>query len=153
MITSKSISRLPFKKRLTVAGPLEEEKELESASRYLDIDYKGILKRKNLIKEFRKADIFILPSKPETFGLVYAEAMTQALPVIYTRRQGFDGQFERGLVGYDVDSESEEEIIHAITNILNNYEEISNNALKNSYKFKWDHIVNKYLELYENVLK
>ena len=29
-----------------------------------------------------------MPSKHETFGLVYAEAMTQGLPVIYTKNEG-----------------------------------------------------------------
>ena len=38
-------------------------------------------------------DIFVMPSVTELL-LVYAEAMSQGLPVIYTRGQGFDGQFE-----------------------------------------------------------
>jgi len=44
-----------------------------------------------------------MPSITETFGLVYAEALSQGLPVLYTRGQGFDRQFEEGEVGYAVD--------------------------------------------------
>lgn len=40
-----------------------------------------------------------MPSHKETFGLVYAEAMSQGLPIIYTKNQGFDGQFPDGYVG------------------------------------------------------
>ena len=37
---------------------------------------------------YRENDIYVMPSIIETFGLVYAEAMSQGLPVIYTRGQG-----------------------------------------------------------------
>ena len=40
---------------------------------------------------------FCLPSHAETFGLVYVEAMSQGLPIIY-EGQGFDKQFQDGEV-------------------------------------------------------
>src|SRR5699024_9621156 len=49
-----------------------------------------------LISIYRENDIFIMPSFSETFGLVYPEAMSQGLPVLYTKGQGFDGQYEDG---------------------------------------------------------
>ena len=70
-----------------------------------------------------------MPSKTETFGLVYAEAMSQGLPVIYTRGQGFDGQFEEGEVGYSVDCKDKKEISMKIIDIINNYDVISRNAI------------------------
>ncbi|MBF1138813.1 MAG: glycosyltransferase, partial [[Eubacterium] sulci] len=36
-----------------------------------------------LIEEYRKADIFALLSKTESFGIVYAEAISQGLPILY----------------------------------------------------------------------
>ena len=56
----------------------------------------------NFIKYFIESDIFVMPSRYETFGLVYVEALSQGLPVIYTRGQGFDGQIPDGEVGYSV---------------------------------------------------
>ena len=56
-----------------------------------------LYQRKNLIEFIGENDIFVMPSINETFGLVYAEAMSQGLPVIYTKGQGFDKQFNDGL--------------------------------------------------------
>ena len=48
-----------------------------------------------------------MTSLGESFGLTYAEAMSQGVPVIYSKGQGFDGQFKEGVVGYHVDPLSE----------------------------------------------
>ena len=41
-----------------------------------------------------------MPSITETFGLVYGEALSQGLLIIYTKGQGFDGQIKEKLAGY-----------------------------------------------------
>ena len=105
--------------------------------------------QEELIGFYRDADIFVMPSHTETFGLVYAEAMSQGLPVIYTRGQGFDGQFEEGEVGYAVDSNDKEEIARRIMDIWNNYEEISQKCLDRVDKFKWDIIAERYVKIYK----
>ena len=53
-----------------------------------------------IIEEMRMANAFIMVSKPETFGLVYVEALSQHLPIIYAEGQGFDGFYPDGFVGY-----------------------------------------------------
>ena len=61
-----------------------------------------------------------MPSYTESFGLVYAEAMSQKLPVIYSKGQGFDGQFEEGLVGYHVSPYDVKDIANGILKALEN---------------------------------
>ena len=63
-----------------------------------DIEWYDQCPKEQVLAHLRKNDIFIMPSYHETFGLVYAEAMSQGLPVIYTKGQGFDGFFEDGKV-------------------------------------------------------
>lgn len=109
--------------------------------------------REELITHYRENDLFIMPSFSETFGLVYPEAMSQGLPVIYTKEQGFDGQFEDGLVGYPVDPRSSEDIVDKIIMILNNYEDISKETLKSYKKFNWEDISYEYLDLYKEIVK
>ena len=41
----------------------------------------------SLHKQLRDFDLFIMPSHHETFGLVYVEALSQGLPIIYTNRE------------------------------------------------------------------
>ena len=109
-----------------------------------------INQRKNL-DIYRNNDIFILPSITETFGLVYAETISQGLPVIYTRNQGFDGQFKEGEIGYSVQYNSANEIIDKVKEITNDYINISNNCLVQVDRFCWDKITMKYLEIYSSL--
>lgn len=106
-----------------------------------------------LIKEYRKADIFVMPSFTETFGLVYAEAMSQGLPVIYTRGQGFDGQFEEGYVGFSVDPRKPEELAEKIKRIVDNYETISKNCIQACTRYSWKKIAGEYKEIYKKIEK
>jgi glycosyltransferase involved in cell wall biosynthesis len=48
------------------------------------IDFLGHLSSDSLEKELTKADIFVLPSRNESYGMVYIEAAAYALPIIST---------------------------------------------------------------------
>ena len=135
----------------TVVGKIKNQKLKTLISHYPFIRHIPFCTKENLINHYRKAHILVMPSKNETFGLVYAEAMTQSLPVIYTRGQGFDGQFKEGEVGYSVNYNSPNEIAQRIKDILVNYNAISSMALTKSYKFDWDLIAGDYLEIYKKL--
>ena len=92
-----------------------------------------------------------MPSFTESFGLVYAEAMSQGLPVVYSAGQGFDGQFAEGEVGYRVDSHSPESVANGILKVIENYGNISPYVSQKAKKFRWDEIVQVYSDIYEKI--
>lgn len=110
------------------------------------------MKKEQLKDIYKKNDILVVPSRTETFGLVYPEAMSQGLPVIYTKGQGFDGQFEDGEVGYSVQCDRPEEIAEAIIKILENYNSTSSNCIKNVEKFRWSNIEKSYQDVYDDFI-
>lgn len=101
----------------------------------------------------RQSDVMVVPSFAESFGLVYPEAMSQGLPVIYTRGQGFDGHFPDGHVGYAVDPRSPEEIADRIRKIMADYDRFSENAFAGASRFSWDKVSDSLLSIYEEVSK
>ena len=134
----------------TVVGKIIDNTVFEKIGQR--VNYLEARPKEQLIDVYRDNDIFVMPSLHETFGLVYAEAMTQGLPVIYTQGEGFDRQFEDGKVGYSVNPKSPEDIADKILKIAGNYESISNNCLGLCNKFRWDDIVTKYNTLYKELL-
>ena len=106
-----------------------------------------------LMPLYRAADIFLLPSGRETFGIVYAEAISQGLPVLYTRGQGFDGQFPDGTVGFAIDPSDPEGIADKVEMILSDYARFSRAALAGSVKFDWELIVQIYQTLYKEAVQ
>lgn len=144
--------KLGYEVSYTIVGRITRKKYWNIINQYTFIKYVPHCKKEDLINYYRNADIFVMPSKHETFGLVYAEAMSQGLPVIYTKGQGFDGQFEEGEIGFSVAYDSPKEIADRIVDILNNYVNISYRCLLNIDRFKWDEIAKKYYEIYKAIL-
>ncbi|RAP27564.1 hypothetical protein DID74_00225 [Candidatus Marinamargulisbacteria bacterium SCGC AG-333-B06] len=103
----------------------------------------------NALKQhYRNADIFIMPSHTETFGLVYIEALSQGLPIIYTKGQGVDGYFDNDSVGISVVSNDVQHIKHAIINVIKNYDQYSEYLFKYLDIFSWNKIAKQYQVIY-----
>lgn len=77
--------------RLQLAGPNENnhlEKVMHEAKRLGiedNIEYLGELEGKSKDSAYRRADIFVLPTFSENFGVVIAEALSYGLPVVTTK--------------------------------------------------------------------
>ena len=99
---------------------------------------------------YQSADVFAMISHTETFGLVYAEALSQGTPIVYTRGQGFDSIFPEGEVGYSCSSHSIDDIANAIISTLDgrfDHEELINRSMR----FRWHAIAEQYLKIYADM--
>lgn len=135
----------------TIVGRIEDNSIYQQIKDISYVNYVTSKKKEDLIKIFRSNDIFVMPSRTESFGLVYAEAMSQGLPVIYSKGQGFDGQFEEGMVGFHVNSQHPSEIKDKVFEIKKNYYNISSNCIKMCEKFNWIGISEQYLKFYKKI--
>ena len=67
---------------------VEQWVEEQGISKY--VEFTGALDRKQVIQEMQSCDCFVLPSRYETFGVVYIEAMACGKPVIAVANGGPD---------------------------------------------------------------
>ena len=72
--------------------------------------FTGRLTREQTLEAFRKAEVFVMISSPETLGLVYLEAMSQGCVAIGSRNEGIDGILVDGKNGYLVEPGNAEEL-------------------------------------------
>lgn len=110
-----------------------------------------INEKDKLLSIFRYCDIFAMPSRNETFGLVYIEAMLQGLPIIYTENEGIDG-FYNEKIGEKISKHNIEEIKDKIKNIIINYNSYSIPLEKIKNNHDWNLIAKKYLEIYKKFI-
>jgi len=148
----KLLQKKGYKIKYTVVGKILDKKIYRQIKDLPYVQYIPHTSKENLLDIYRENDIFVMPSVTETFGLVYAEAMSQGLPVIYTRGQGFDGQFEEGEVGYSVNSLDIDDIAKKVVSILNNFNEISKRCIRVVDRFNWNKIANDYSRVYKSIL-
>ena len=119
------------------------------------VEFLGTLNREQVVEQMQMCDCFVLPSRYETFGVVYIEAMACGKPVIAVANGGPDDfvkDFNGMLIKPDV-----EELTGAINKTIKrlkvydyyNEEEISS-YIKNL--FSYDSIAGKLLEVYKSIL-
>lgn len=122
-------------------------------SRKANIEWYPQCDKQQVLTHLRQNDIFMMPSFRETFGLVYVEAMSQGLPVIYTKGQGIDGFFEDGKVGYAVPAKDVNYIINRVDDILKEYKKISDNCVHEAKNFNWLSVAEQYDKIYQSIQK
>ena len=109
-----------------------------------------IYDKERLREVMHQSALFAMPSIVETFGLVYIEALSQNLPVVFTKGQGIDGILDK-TVGISVNPKSVDEIANAIRTILQNRENYGNNHVDFSM-FDWNKIAEKYMCYYSKAI-
>lgn len=137
---------------LTVIGKVKEPRIEAALQRYPFVTVEPFAPMDALKEKYRRHDLFVLASKTETFGLVYAEALSQGLPILYSRGEGFDGQFEAGYVGYPVDPRNVDDVAAGIRRVMAEYPVLAQRTTAAADRFRRDRIAEEYRRLYETVV-
>lgn len=101
------------------------------------------------------ADLFLLPSEYESFGLAALEAMAAEVPVISTNAGGLPEINIDGYCGYMSNVGDVEDMAKNAIKILHDHKkhlEFKKNALHQAKKFDIQNIVPKYEELYKSLI-
>lgn len=140
---------------LRIAGDGYYRKDLERLTKSINgkVNFLGWLSKNDLIKEYKKSSIFVLPSSEESFGMVIIESMLFGNAVVTTKNAACQEVVSSsGLFFNDKDSNDLRKNLLKLINdkyYLNYYQK---KALQRVKKFNWPNIVLKYVNVYRNVL-
>ena len=82
------------------------------------VEFMGHQPNERVLEIMRDSDIFALPSWDESFGIVYAEALSVGTPVILTESCGFSGYIEDGVHGRIIQPKSVDALATALDDLL-----------------------------------
>lgn len=113
------------------------------------VTLKGFVDNTQITKTLSHYNAFIMPTTSETFGMVYIEALSAGIPIIYSKEQGIDGYFDDADIGLAVDPTSVNSVHQAILQTIENYDSLKenvaslqqNNGLR---RFEQSSIVDRY---------
>ena len=147
-----------IKGKLLLVGDGPDRKRAEQRCRDLGIcEHVRFLGKQEQVEEVLSiADLFIIPSGSETFGLAALEAMGCGVPVISSNIGGLPEVNIHGETGYLCDLGDTDAMGQYAVDILGNekkLKQMSKNARKQAERFELGDIVSRYEDYYETCLE
>jgi glycosyltransferase involved in cell wall biosynthesis len=108
----------------------------------------GYVKHEDVNKWMNAADIFVLPSIQESFGIVQLEALATGTPIVSTRTDGSLELIKEGKVGLLCNVANAEDLASQIDTAFKKSWR-SEEMIDYSKEFTWEDISERILKLYE----
>lgn len=115
------------------------------------VHFEGFKKKDELVNYFKAADIFVLPTREDIWGLVINEAMSYGLPIITTNKCVAGLELVSKENGEIIESNSVDDLKNSIKKLLSQKDEIelmSNNSLKKIEEYTVEKMVKAHLEIF-----
>lgn len=136
--------------RLALVGDGPHRRALERHFAGFPVHFAGFLHGDELAAAYASSDVFVMPSRTETLGLVVLEAMSSAVPVVAARAGGIPEMIEDGVTGFLFADESE--AIAPIRELLRSpelRERIGEKARAQSCRHSWREATSLLVEHYQ----
>lgn len=132
---------------------LREKAEQENVAEI--VSFTGNVDHGRLPVYYRSADVFVIPSYYEPFGLVALEGMASLVPVIASRVDGLAVTIENGITGLLFEARNPLSLKNKIMEIYNS-KKLSDSLVKNAYSeisnnYSWNRIAQKIAAIYDSV--
>lgn len=141
---------------LTVVGDGPRRRALEARARALGLTdrvrFEGYLPRREVRDRLAAADVFLLPSVRESFGLSALEARAAGLAVVARRDSGVGATLGEGRGALLVDDDAG--MADAVVRLARRpelLEEMREAGRESASPYEWESVVARHLEVYEGV--
>ncbi len=155
------LQNLPRVRLLIVGGEghhAPEVQNLHALSRELGIQDKvtfvGRIEQEALPRYYNAADILVVPSRYESFGLVALESLACGTPVVATSVGAVDQILREGETGRVVENGSPRSLANSIEEIISGRNRPSADLIRESIlEFAWPHVASAMIKEYAAVVR
>lgn len=144
--------------KLYMAGKGSQEMVLKELTKELNIEdnvkFLGYISGKKKYSYYASADICVVPSRYESFGIVILEAMACGTPVIASNVGNIPYLINDDEVGLKANSDDVNDFSEKILYLLENKDlrnKMRVNSRKNVKRYKWDKIASETIALYKKL--
>jgi D-inositol-3-phosphate glycosyltransferase len=105
---------------------------------------------------YSAAEVLVMPSHYESFGMVALEAMACGTPVIASQVGGLAFLVQDGVTGYHVPDEDDDALCSKLTALLGNpslRRLLGQNAAEYAKTYAWKNIAAQIVEIYTDVIR
>lgn len=156
LVDALSYVNCDFELRIVGNGTEEEIKQLKAAAEQKGIldklTFCGFLQGENLTDEYRRAQVFVLPTREDCFGLVLLEAMCAGVPIVASKYA--DGAYDtvvEGVNGYIADPFQPEAFGKCIEKAMN-IELLQEETISaESTRFTFEEVIKGFLDAIDKV--
>lgn len=130
----------------------EDYRKMREELGLTNVHFLGFQKKDVLAKYYRAADLFVLPTREDIWGLVINEAMAYGLPVITTERcvAGLE-LVENGVNGYIVPVEDEQALAEKMNTVLqSDMEDMGKASLEKIRPYTLENMAKVHAEIFES---
>jgi glycosyltransferase involved in cell wall biosynthesis len=133
---------------------LDEYKNLAKKLGLSNVYFIGRVNRNEAPRIFSSSHVYVMPSRHETFGVVYAEAIASGLPVIATRCGGPEDIVNESN-GILIDVDDIDGLGNAISYMFENYYKYDPNKIREDFekRFSKKAVVSQLMKIYNEVLQ
>ena len=155
-VAYRVMKKIPLKVMMIGDGP--ERSVAEARARELEIAQHVVFlgKQENVYLLLSSSDVFLMPSRLESFGLAALEAMACGIPCVTSNAGGLKELVKEGISGYTAPVGDVDKMAQLVIGILGDdesYLRFSRCAREYAFEnYHIDKIIPQYISLYEKVL-
>ena len=119
------------------------------------VRFLGVVPRAEVPGFFADADLCVVPSRHESFGLVALEAMAAGLPVVATRAGGLQVTVADGINGYLVDGDDVPALAGRLLDLWASpilRRDLGARGVRTAHRYAWPRIAERMSDLYEDLI-
>jgi len=139
-----------------IAGAGDMEAQIMNMAAELKISDKvvfaGFLRGDDLSSAYRSADVFVMPSVSEPFGLVALEALVHDAPVIVSKQSGVSELLSNVMKVDFWDTEELADKILSVTTHPSLKHELSSNGTREAHMCNWGNVADRCIHSYQKLL-